>query len=110
MILIPLEARNFSSGKEDYQIDLVLDPDKDYELGIYNFFAKISGNSVTISCDSLDSRFNPNNILFRWASKSPQRNTEYYKLGTFNLRRITLELEGKVTTPAAITLAIKESI
>ena len=110
MILIPLEVRKFTDKEEHYQTNVVLDENKDYEIAALNIFASELSDAIgTIKMNVLDSTIvNPHKILARFSMYDTLTTVEYYKLGTYNLRRVILTLEGIEPTSLGITLAIRE--
>ena len=110
MIIIPLEPRTFKDI-ETYDINVVLDQGKVYEMAMLNIYAvdKLPEGIGSIMCDAVNPTItNQNQILGRFCKHSLLRNTEYYIIDTFNLRKLTLKLLGIPATSLAITLSIRE--
>ena len=109
MMIIPLEIRPFKN-EEHFQINVVLATHKCFEIAIINlsYDGVLDPGIGTITCDKIDpNNQNPNQILYRFAKYDGMKIPEYYKLNTFNLRSISLHLEGVAPTPIAITLGIR---
>ena len=109
MILIPLEEREFKTI-EHYDINLILDQKIEYEIAVINLHLHnlIKGGTGTISCDIIDPTItNPKQILCRFSRMNAIIHKEFYKIDTWNVRRITLTLTGIPATRIALTLGIR---
>ena len=110
MILIPLETRTYE-GEERFELNLVLDKSKNYEMAVLNatYHDGLGDGLGEITCDAINPTVvNPRQILYRFSQYDVCKQVEYYKIDTYNLRTLTLQITGISPTSIAITLAIRE--
>ena len=110
MILIPLEVRDFKEV-EHFDINLVLEQGKSYEMAVINIYPKTRppDGIGSIVCDAVNpSITNPHQILATFSKYNLNaRHSEFYIIDTFNLRRLSLKLTGIPPTSLALTIAIR---
>ena len=110
MIIIPLEVRQFKEV-EHFDLNLVLDQGKSYEMCIFNIYpeTRLPDGVAQIICDDVNpSITNPNQILGMFSKWNlSARHPEFYIIDTFNLRRLSLKLTGIPPTSLALTIAIR---
>lgn len=110
MTLIPLEPREYLND-EDFQLNLVLDPDVTYEMAVVSMSCEgLSDGIGTIYSNVVNAtQLNDKQILHRFSKYDTFNQPCYYIIDTFNLRSITLRIEGVSATSIALTIAIRNA-
>mgnify|MGYP000039350400 CR=1 FL=1 len=108
MIVIPLEERTYKE-EEHFRLDLVLDPEQVYEMAVLSIsHEKLSSGIGTIHCNVVNAtQVNQKQILHRFSKHDTWGQSCYYIIDTFNLRSISLRIEGVTAKSIAVTLALR---
>jgi len=108
MIVIPLEERTYKN-EEHFQLDLVLDQDQVYEMAVISLsHDELSDGIGTMYCNVVNAtQVNQKQIIYRFSKHDTWSQPGYYIIDTFNLRSISLRIEGVTAKSIAVTIALR---